>query len=143
MSFPKRRAPDPSKAVEPASSPARDPSSIGSILLKIGAITAEQLDKALEHKVQFDEALLGSLLRQSGHVTGKDMALAMKIQHELRQGSTLTAELDVLQRKMDESAERTYQLATCISRARVRRTKSTHSADVFVVPPNALARAGS
>ena len=70
-----------------------DPTSIGNVLLKLGKVTQEQLLKAVGQKAQFDEALLGTLLKQLGFVQELDIALALKIQAEMRAGSTLNAEL--------------------------------------------------
>lgn len=142
MPFPKRSSVGTPKATDARIAAPHDPSSIGNILLKMGVITEGQLKEAIGQKAQFDEALLGSLLWQMGYVSHKDMAIAMKIQNELREGSALTAELDVLQLKMDESASRTRQLASCISKARMRRAPRSSQAEVFVIPTDALARAG-
>ena len=98
-----------------------DPTSIGNVLLKLGKVTQEQLLKAVGQKAQFDEALLGTLLKQMGFVQEMDIALALKVQAEMRAGSVLNAELDILQSKMDESASGAQELAACISDARTRR----------------------
>lgn len=119
-----------------------DPTSIGNVLLRLGKITQEQLLKAVGQKAQFDDALLGSLLKQLGFVGELDVALALKIQAEMRSGSALTAELDVLQSKMDESASGANELAVCIADARSRRRDRGEKSGLFLVPLD-LARARS
>jgi hypothetical protein len=111
-----------------------DPTSIGNVLLKLGKVTQEQLTRAVGQKAQFDEALLGTLLKQMGFVQEMDIALALKIQAELRSGATLTAELDILQSKMDESASGAHELATRISVARTRRRSRGEKSGLFLVP---------
>ena len=142
MLFFKRAAPPLKKRPEKYAAAAEDPSSIGNILLKMGVITPHQLTNAVGQKIKFDEALLGTLLKQLGYVNGKDIALALKIQNEMREGSALNAELDVLQVKMDESATRVKQLATCISDARKRRRARGEKSGVFLIPTQPLARVG-
>lgn len=112
-----------------------DPTSIGNVLLKLGKVTQEQLLKAVGQKAQFDEALLGTLLKQLGFVQELDIALALKIQAEMRAGSTLNAELDILQSKMDESASGAHELASRISDARTRRRNRGEESGLFLVPP--------
>jgi hypothetical protein len=141
MLFFKRAAPA-AKPPEKYAAAAEDPSSIGNILLKMGVITPDQLRKAIGQKIKFDEALLGTLLKQLGYVNGKDIATALKIQNEMREGSALNAELDVLQLKMDESASRAKQLAGCISDARMRRRERGEKSGVFLIPTRPMARAG-
>lgn len=142
MLFFKRAAPPLTKLPGKYAAAAEDPSSIGNILLKMGVITQAQLTDAVVQKVKFDEALLGSLLKQLGYINGKDIALALKIQNEMREGSALNAELDLLQIKMDESATRVKQLATCISDARKRRRARGEKIGISLIPTQPLARVG-
>ena len=111
-----------------------DPTSIGNVLLKLGKITNDQLLKAVGQRAQFDEALLGALLKQLGFVQEADIALALKIQADLRSGATLNAELDILQSRMDESASGAKELATRISTAQTRRRDRGENVRMFLVP---------
>lgn len=141
MLFFKRAPPPPVPAKYAAA--AEDPSSIGNILLRMGALTPQQLQAAIGQKNRFDEVLLGSLLQQMGFVACKDVATALKIQGQMRQGSALSAELDVLQVKMDESATHAKQLATSISNVRSRRERRARDNIDCVPVPRVLAKAGS
>ena len=105
-----------------------DPTSIGNVLRKLGKITQEQLLTAVGQKAHFDEALLGALLKQMGYIKDADIALALKIQGELRAGARVTAELDVLQSKMDEAARGADELRTKIVHLRHRRQPSVSHA---------------
>lgn len=117
-----------------------DPTSIGNVLLRLGKITREQLLKAVGQKAYFDEALLGAMLKQMGFIHDSDIALALKIQADLRSGAQLTAELDVLQSKMEESATGAHELASRISAARTRRRSRGEKSGLFLVSPASFAR---
>jgi hypothetical protein len=134
MMFRKKKAAAKSNALSRPVNAFDDPTSIGNVLLRLGKVTQEQLLKAVGQKAQFDEALLGTLLKQLGYVHDLDIALALKIQAEMRSGAQLNAELDVLQAKMDESALHTQELAEHISEARLRRRERGERSAVFLVP---------
>lgn len=142
MLFFKRSAPTTARQLQKYAAAAEDPSSIGNILLKMGVITPDQLQRALGQKIKFDDALLGALLRQMGYAEGKDIEQALKIQTEMRDGSPLTAELDVLERRMEESARGAHQLAVCISDARKRRRDRGEKSGAVLVAPAHFARVG-
>lgn len=124
-----------SEVCVPALNAFDDPSSIGNVLLRLGAITDEQLLQAVGQRAQFDEALLGALLKQLGYVKDADIALALKIQSEMRAGATLTAELDVLQSKVDESERGAEALADRIESAKIRRRNRGEESGLFLVNP--------
>lgn len=119
-----------------AQDPFEDPSSIGNVLLKLGKLSREQLLSAVGQRAHFDEMLLGALLRQLGYVTEFDVAQALKIQADMRRGDPLTAELDVLQAKMDESAVGACALSKQIARMRAaNRRHGGPRGGLFLVPP--------
>jgi hypothetical protein len=95
--------------------PVNDPSSIGNVLIRLGRVSGEQLATALAKQHEFGEHLLGAWLKELGYVNDLDVALAMKIQAEIRGGKRLCAELDVLQAKMDEveSCAREFSRQLC------------------------------
>jgi len=135
------------KKVKPApvptfKDPFEDPTSIGNVLLKLGKVTREQLLHVLGQKAQFDELLLGHLLKQYGYVCDLDIANALKVQADLRNGNPLKAELDVLQTQMDESARGAEELSTRIESARARRRERDEPSGLFLVP-SPLFRAGN
>lgn len=127
--------------VAPRKDPFEDPSSIGNVLLKLGKISHEQLLRAIGQRAQFDEMLLGALLKQLGYVSEWDIAQALKIQAEMRQGNPLTAELDVLQSKMDESAAGASELSRRIRNVRATRRQRGEKSGLFLV--SSVARAQS
>lgn len=112
-----------------------DPSSIASVLLKLGRVTRLQLLQAIGQRIQFDELLLGALLKQMGLVGDRDLALALKVQAEMRQGNSLAAELDVLQAKIDESEQGARELSSHLQHVPAhRRRASEKETNVFVFP---------
>lgn len=66
-------------------SPADDPTSIGSILVAMGVITAEQLEIAVreQHTVRVD-VLLGKLLLANGVISPHQLEVALQSQNDLR-----------------------------------------------------------
>lgn len=116
----KKRAP---KYVDPF----EDPSSIGNVLMRLGKLNLEQLQKAVGQKAQFDEHLLGALLKSLGFVGDSDVALALKIQAEMRAGRAAHASLDVLDSKLAESSACAHDLVGAISDAREKRKRRVES----------------
>lgn len=127
-------------AVVRSNDPFEDPTSIGNVLLKLGKVTYQQLWIALGQKAQFDEHLLGAMLKQLGYVCDMDIALALKVQAEMRQGNSLNAELEILQVKMDESERGARELRKCISTAKTNRRDRGERTDVFLLPTLSRAR---
>ena len=117
-----------------------DPTSIGNVLLKLGKISPKQLRQAVGQKAQFDEALLGTLLTQMGFVRERDIAIALKIQAEMREGAALTAELDVLDEKIKESEAGAQELSDRIAEARSRRRDRGEVSGIFLIHPSNLAQ---
>lgn len=97
--------------------PVTDPSSIGNVLMRLGKISGQQLSDAISRQVEFGEHLLGAWLRDLGFVNDMDVAVAMKIQAELRSGRRLQAELDVLQCKVDEIECQNRELERVVAQA--------------------------
>lgn len=114
--------------------PFSDPSSIGNVLLKLGKITNDQLMKAVGQRAQFDEHLLGALLKQLGFVGDSDIAMALKIQAEMRSGREAHAELDVLDAKTAESRAGAERLRSVIADVKSKRRESGENSKVIFLP---------
>ena len=115
-----------------------DHSSIGNVLMRLGKITKDQLLKAVGQKAQFDDHLLGALLKQLGFVGDADIAMAMKIQAEMRCGREAHAELYVLDAKVAESRAGAEELRNAIAATKTRRRQHGENSKVIFLP--ALAR---
>lgn len=64
-----------------------DPTSIGAILLSMGAITCNQLDETIAEQLRLHEdALLGKLLVAAGYCSNKQLEIAIAAQQTLRNG---------------------------------------------------------
>jgi hypothetical protein len=119
-----------------------DPTSIGRLLLRLGRINSEQLSRALASQAQVEDALLGAMLKQLGFVNDMDVALAMKIQAEMRSGRRMEAELDVLQSKVDETEAGARELSQALVEARRRRRERGEESRVTFLTPRLAAAAG-
>lgn len=122
--------------------PESDPTSIGRLLLRLGRINNEQLTRALSSQAQVEDALLGVTLKQLGFVNDMDVALAMKIQAEMRSGRRTHAELDVLQSKVDEAEAGARELSQALVAARRRRRERGEDSRVTFLTPRLAAAAG-
>lgn len=111
-----------------------DPSSIGNVLMRLGKLSKGQLLEVVGQKAQFDEHLLGALLKQMGFVKDLDIALALKIQAEMRSGRASHASLDVLGSKIEESAACATELMGVISDAKIRRRNRGESSKLTSHP---------
>jgi hypothetical protein len=62
-----------------------DPTSIGSILLAMGVITEEQLDRVIEEQQRLrEDTLLGKLLVANGYCTAQQLEIAIAAQEGMR-----------------------------------------------------------
>lgn len=72
------------------SDPKSDPTSIGLILVAMGAITADQLHVAVEEQKQASEdVLLGKLMVASGFISPEQLEVALSAQAGLRSKKTV------------------------------------------------------
>jgi hypothetical protein len=67
--------------------PANDVTSIGAILMSMGAVTKEQVDEVIEEQRRLrEDALLGRLLVAKGYCTQEQFDIAMAAQQSMRDG---------------------------------------------------------
>ena len=68
--------------------PVDDPTSIGAILMRMGAVTQEQLEEVIEEQRQLrEDALLGRLLVAKGYCSQEQFDIAMTAQTSMRNGN--------------------------------------------------------
>ncbi|MBU1891235.1 hypothetical protein KJ782_07195 [Patescibacteria group bacterium] len=68
-------------------SPTHDPTSIGAILLSMGAVTPAQLEETIHEQRQLrEDAMLGKLLVAKGYCTAAQFDVAIAAQKGLREG---------------------------------------------------------
>ena len=65
---------------------ASDPSSLGNVLMELGYVTQEELDRVLDLQTTLD-SLMGSLLLSEGVISEKQLRQATEIQQGLRSKS--------------------------------------------------------
>lgn len=66
----------------------QDPTSIGSILMKMGVVTRAQVEEVMEEQIRLrEDALLGKLLVAKGYCTNEQFDLAMEAQRLIREGT--------------------------------------------------------
>jgi len=64
-----------------------DPTSIGAILLSMGAVTQQQIEEVIEEQLRLrEDALLGRLLVARGYCTQAQFDVAMDAQNSMRNG---------------------------------------------------------
>jgi len=63
------------------------PTDLGSILVRMGSITWDQLHVAVEQKQQVPDVKLGELLVREGHITTETLKEALELQQSLRTSS--------------------------------------------------------
>ncbi len=122
------------KPLEVPKNPFDDPASLGNILMSLGKITKEQLFAAVGRQAQFNEALLGALLREMGIIGADDIAQALKIQEKMRSGEQLSAALDVLDAKTAEFGKCQGELAKVIEQGRQRQREKGEESGLFLLP---------
>ena len=118
----------------PSKSPFNDASTLGSILLRMGKITREQLHRAVGVQARTDEFLLGALLIDQGAVSQGDVAKALEIQHKLRSGAGADAELSLLESALEEAAAASADLTAAIERRKQTRRDRGENTGLFLVP---------
>lgn len=81
--------------------PFSDEASLGNVLIKMKALTKEQLHTAIGRKAYHDDMLLGALLREMGFVDDEQVANALKVQAKLRKGDSGEAAMLMLEMRTD------------------------------------------
>jgi hypothetical protein len=67
--------------------PTEDPTSIGAILMSMGAVTEAQIEEVIEEQRRLrEDALLGRLLVAKGYCTQEQFEIAMAAQTSMRDG---------------------------------------------------------
>jgi hypothetical protein len=93
-----------------------DPTSIGAILLNMGAVTEEQLEETIEEQQRLrEDALLGRLLVARGYCTQDQFDIAMAAQKSMRDGGKASRALAVA----DISLARSRRKSLLATRKRV------------------------
>jgi hypothetical protein len=68
--------------------PSEDPTSIGAILMSMGAVTQEQIEEVIEEQRRLrEDALLGRLLVAKGYCSQEQFDIAMAAQKSMRNGN--------------------------------------------------------
>lgn len=112
--------------------PFAEPSSIGNVLMRMQKITREQLLKAVGVQARTNEHMLGALLIETGAVSPLDVAKALEIQAKMRSGDRASAELDMLDAVMAESAECNRALDAAIAKRKANAVESGEHTGSFL-----------
>ena len=123
------------QAATSTGAPYREEHSIGALLMRMRKLTQEQLHKALGMQERAGEHLLGALLVENGAVSQLDVAKALEIQAKLRAGDRATAELDLLDAVMAESAECNRALDEAIAHRKARARDRGEQTGAFLLAP--------
>lgn len=92
--------PSPPVITREFSSPSDDETSIGNVLLRMKAVTREQLLAAVGRKAAYDDMLLGALLKELGFCTAADVAKALMLQEKMRGGDPAEAALELMEMRL-------------------------------------------
>jgi len=79
------------------------PTDLGSILVRMGSITWDQLHVAVEHKQQVPDVKLGDVLVAEGYITTETLREALELQQGLRTSSEVP--VNVLARLYNRAVE--------------------------------------
>lgn len=71
-------------------------SDLGNVLLKMGAVSSDQLARAVEMQRRGEQTLLGSILVGSGAIDGETLGKALRLQEKFRTGKTTEAMCEII-----------------------------------------------
>lgn len=94
----------------------QDDSSMGHLLIEIGAISSEQLEQAMKDAANgaAGEALIAGELLSRGWVQGSDIDKAMRLQQMFRNGNEMGARMEIAQIKLSEAKQAQARLASAV-----------------------------
>jgi len=97
---------------------------LGSILLQMGAVTGEQVEKACAEQAKTSDAILGALLVDMRACTQMHLTRALEVQAHLRAGRTAEAHLALLDASLSSALDQGREVRCVVShssRDRLRR----------------------
>jgi len=68
---------------------------LGSVLLRMGLVTREQIKDALDVKTQQEEMLFGKILVTLGYISDNNLTEALRLQKKLRNGGAVEAMCEI------------------------------------------------
>ena len=74
-------------------------SNLGNILLKMGAVSEEQLEASAEAQKSSEDVHLGEVLVQAGLISREDLKEALSLQGQMRNGKALDAMFKMVEEK--------------------------------------------
>lgn len=130
----KKRKPETAAAALPKC-PKEDPSSLGNVLIDLGVVTRDELDSVLARQKALGEGLLGVLVCEHGLCTTRDVARAMEIQAQMREGRAAEATLGFQSAATEEMSTVSKQLSDTIRGARIKARARGEKTGLFLLKP--------
>lgn len=119
--------------VTPPPPPDNDPTSIGSILIEMG-VSASDIRAALSVQSAMSPSLpLGEILTRMGSCSACDIASALDIQNEIRNGRSASASLSLLQAKTREMRENADRICGMVKDASKKAREHNENTGLFLV----------
>lgn len=98
--------------------PTEDDSSVGNLLLKMGAITPSMLSRAILVQSQLGDVFLGEVLIELGMIEEKDLKRALELQDRMRasngNGDWVESLLDAMDDNVDENIKQVNRLKNAL-----------------------------
>lgn len=122
------------KQASPSTKPVRwEDSSLGKILVKMGAIGEQQLEETLQKKHD-DDYVLGALLKEQGLCTDDQLQKALAIQKTMREGRVSEALVQLMELRVEAFGAGEQRLSDAID-ARKRESEARgEQSGVWVLP---------
>lgn len=116
-------------------SPGDDPTSIGNVLITLGALTRDQLAEALSKQETGEAVKLGGVVCELGFCTIAEVEKAVELQDQMRNGTPAEASVATLEATTGEMKKNAEKLAGLIDRARAKARENGEKTGLFLFRP--------
>jgi hypothetical protein len=117
-----------------STNPFDDNTSIGNLLIKMRAITKEQLLTAIGRKSHHDDMLLGVLLKELGFCNDEQVAAALTLQAKLRAGDAGDAAMTLMEMRLDEYGRGEDRIKEAIEQRKAQQRERGEKSGLWIVP---------
>lgn len=117
-----------------STNPFDDTTSIGNLLIKMRAITKEQLLTAIGHKAHHDDMLLGVLLKELGFCNDEQVAAALTLQAKLHAGDAGDAAMTLMEMRLDEYGRGEDRIKDAIEQRKAEQRARGEKSGLWIVP---------
>ncbi len=94
--------------------PVEDPSSLGNVLLSIGAVSKDDLRRALDEQAKMGDVILGKVMVNMGLITEEVLDEAIQVQQLMKGTLSAHTQIDKLNSKISEARDLQAELEQLI-----------------------------